>query len=302
MGRKIPGRKHRGVKDPEKQQLVRLQSVKGKINAPPTDPDSQEIPKSLSRIAQLKETLKNKRKVKYEETTDSNKYQKGKHKKTKQFEQFRGESDKHFLFRVQQACDAVIREKAFENKYGVEVKRNPNTGEVEKLVKRPKDELDQLMKNARKKGKNKKQKKAVNSEVPVLTKSQKRQKKLNEKKQQKMLNQLDSEFQEDNVRFGEVVHAPPNLTVSQKIAKAGVPRPGQRDLLLKSVIKDGNTSEGNNSKKSDEQGLKKTANKVIDKSGKRKNLPVALRRRLEKQQAEVIDAYRALKKQNQTSI
>lgn len=144
MGRKIPGKKHRGVKDPEKQQLIRLKryffttilivlfstfssccSLKRKINAPPTDPDHQELPKSISRIAELKESLKNKGKAKYHELAN-----KVKRKKAKQFEQFKGESDKHFLFRIQQACDTVIREKAFENKYGVEIKRNPNTGEV----------------------------------------------------------------------------------------------------------------------------------------------------------------------------
>lgn len=92
-------------------------------------------------------------------------------------------------------------------------------------MKRPKDELEQLLKNARRKGKkNKKQKKATSTDEVVLTKSQKRQKKLNEKKQQKMLNQVDPEFQKDNVRFGEVVHEPPNLTVSKKIVKAGAPR------------------------------------------------------------------------------
>lgn len=43
--------------------------------------------------------------------------------------------------------------------------------------------------------------------------------------------------------------------------------------------------------------LNKTANNVIiDKKGKRKDLPAALRRQLDKQQAEVINAYKLLKK------
>ncbi|GBP68166.1 hypothetical protein EVAR_23317_1 [Eumeta japonica] len=50
MGRKIPGKKHRGVKDPLKQQAQRLLRLKSQINAPPTDPDDQPIPKSLTRL------------------------------------------------------------------------------------------------------------------------------------------------------------------------------------------------------------------------------------------------------------
>lgn len=38
-----------------------------------------------------------------------------------------------------------------------------------------------------------------------------------------------------------------------------------------------------------------TTNKVIDKKGKRKGLPNALRRQLENQQKEIIDAYKVLK-------
>lgn len=47
--------------------------------------------------------------------------------------------------------------------------------------------------------------------------------------------------------------------------------------------------------------LNKTANNVINKKGKRKDLPVAMRRQLDKQQAEVINAYKLLKKNKQLS-
>ncbi|KAI5652198.1 hypothetical protein NE865_00536 [Phthorimaea operculella] len=50
MGRKIPAKKHRGVKDPLVQQAKRLESLKGKIDAPPRDPDEQPVPKSLLRL------------------------------------------------------------------------------------------------------------------------------------------------------------------------------------------------------------------------------------------------------------
>jgi hypothetical protein len=58
MGRKIPGRKHRGVRDPEKQQAERLRRIKDKIDAPPTNPDEQQIPKSAQRIAELRAKVK----------------------------------------------------------------------------------------------------------------------------------------------------------------------------------------------------------------------------------------------------
>lgn len=69
-------------------------------------------------------------------------------------------------------------------------------------------------------------------------------------------------------------------------------QPGKKDLLLKTLI-NGDTSKVRSVKKED--NLKKVSNKVIDKKGKRKDLPHALRRRLDKQQQEVIDAYKKLK-------
>lgn len=41
--------------------------------------------------------------------------------------------------------------------------------------------------------------------------------------------------------------------------------------------------------------LKKTSNKVIDKKGKRKDLPVGVRRQLDRQQKEIIEVYKQLK-------
>lgn len=41
--------------------------------------------------------------------------------------------------------------------------------------------------------------------------------------------------------------------------------------------------------------LHKVANKAIDKKGKRKGLPGAMRRQLEKQQKEVVEAYKKIK-------
>lgn len=46
------------------------------------------------------------------------------------FQQEKGESDRQFMWRVNQICQSVINESAFEDKYGVDVKRNAETGEV----------------------------------------------------------------------------------------------------------------------------------------------------------------------------
>lgn len=46
--------------------------------------------------------------------------------------------------------------------------------------------------------------------------------------------------------------------------------------------------------------IKKTANRIIDKKGKRKDLPNAMRRQLDRQQEEVIKAYKQLKVKKQS--
>ncbi len=55
MGRKIPGKKHRGVKDPEAQKKAREEKVKTKVNALPANVDEQEVPKKWARIMQDKD-------------------------------------------------------------------------------------------------------------------------------------------------------------------------------------------------------------------------------------------------------
>ncbi|CAH1982685.1 unnamed protein product [Acanthoscelides obtectus] len=122
MGRKIPGRKHRGIKDPEKQAAERFSKIKDKINAPPSNPDIQETPKSLLRLIDLKDKTKNgdfnkKRKKK-------DKDQEYKHNLGPTFKQKPGESDRDFVRRMNYACMTVTREVAFADKYGVEITRN----------------------------------------------------------------------------------------------------------------------------------------------------------------------------------
>lgn len=65
-------------------------------------------------------------------------------------------------------------------------------------------------------------------------------------------------------------------------------QPGKKELLLKSFLND-------NQSENTLQPLRKTINKVIDRKGKRKDLPNALRRQLDKQQKEIIEVYKSIK-------
>lgn len=80
------------------------------------------MPKSVTRIAELKEKLKQK-------NVTSIKIRK-KPRKDGMFQQKPGESDREFLYRINKMCETLFKEKAFENKYNVDITRNENTGEV----------------------------------------------------------------------------------------------------------------------------------------------------------------------------
>ncbi|XP_066261517.1 coiled-coil domain-containing protein 137 [Euwallacea similis] len=313
MGRKIPGRKHRGVKDPEKQQAERFAKIKDKVNVPPTNPDDQQISSSLMRIIELKNKVKqgvyDKRKkrtknsIKRENEELKQKKPKGRPEKAiPKFEQMPGESDRLFKRRVDKICADYLKESAFEDKYGVDITRNVE-GEVDGVVKRPKDELELLVKKLKKEKKAKKtksnKKKSLQSkeEEVKLTKSQKWAMKKQEKKQKKK-SETNEDYnflpRKEQVKFGEVAHAPPVLVAPKKVAKSQeVARPGEKQLLLKAMLPTPFKTSTQSSKQ-DEKGVSKMS-KVINKKGKRKDLPNALRRQLDKQQKEIIEAYKALK-------
>lgn len=65
-----------------------------------------------------------------------------------------------------------------------------------------------------------------------------------------------------------------------------------KPLLLKNVFQDDILKKPSNVT---EVRVHKVTNKAIDKKGKRKDLPHALRRQLEKEQKGVISAYKVLK-------
>ncbi|XP_043484769.1 coiled-coil domain-containing protein 137 [Leptopilina heterotoma] len=302
MGRKIPGKKHHGVKDPLKQQAKRLEELKTKINAPPKNEDEQGVPKSLQRVIDLKNKVKSGKIVKKKRKRSNrgliilgpqnNKLPHPKAKPEKAvplFNQRVGETDDTFLRRVNRETENFLHETQFENKYNVQVKRNMETGVIEGIEKRPKDEIEELLKLKSKHKNIKKKKKVKKSEDEVrLTKSQKRKNKLEMRKSKKLQDQID-EFKtfKDNVAFGEVAHAPPDLKIRPRNAdKIDSVRPVKKDLLLNSML--------DTNKNQSEVGKKN-----INRSGKRKDLPVGERFRLEKQQRDAVAAYRLLKSRKQ---
>ncbi|EZA47705.1 hypothetical protein DMN91_012480 [Ooceraea biroi] len=292
MARKIPAKKHRGVKDPEKQRAKRLTELESRTNAPPKDADEQPIPKSLEHVIKLKEAAKNnngivkrKRKKKNalicvgQQHSRPSLHSKARPEKVVPvFQQRPGESGRLFLNRVSRDTEAFLKETAFEKKYGVQIERDPNTGEVQGLTKckRQRDDVEAL----RMKHKNIRKRKKINEEESVtLTKNEKRKLKSRLKKENKL--QEDDGFDkfQDRVAFGEVAHEPPKLTIkTTKMSRERKPK----ELLLNSLL----------------QGTNKVSSaRVLYRSAKRKKLPAVERKILEKQQSEAIAAYRRLKSQ-----
>lgn len=307
MGRKIPGRKHHGVRDPEKQRALRLQLQR--VNEAPTNEDSQPIPNSLRRIGELIEKAKNGPKIQNKAIKKAKNEKKSKklivikskvgenEKTVPKFEQKKGESDKVFLNRCHKMCENVIREVNFENKFGVEVTRNSETGKIENTInKKVEDPLKKMIKDAKKEAKKKPKKKKKDEGIVKLTKAEKKKLKLKMKKEQKKEKSFP-DFQRDTVKFGDVYHAPPELPLPAKVAKKNeAARPGQKNLLLKAII---NGEEVPNQVKKPVQkslnATKKVGQKNINKKGKRKDLPAGVRKQLEMQQKEIIEAYKAVK-------
>lgn len=190
------------------------------------------------------------------------------------FRQRLNESGEQFLHRISKDTHSFLKETAFEKKYGVQVERDLKTGQIQGLIKCKREEDNVEMLQAHKNIK----KKRKTTENP-LTRSKKRKLKLQLKREKKIKNADEFENLQDKIAFNEVAHEPPKLKIkSRKINEERKPK----NLLLNSLLE--NCKVSSNSE-------------VMDRYGKRKNLPVVERRKLEKQQSEAIVAYRWLKSQ-----
>lgn len=212
--------------------LIKNFRLKDKVNSPPLNIDDQQIPKSLQRVIQLKNDVKSgkigskKRKIKKIKNTlitlgSQNNIKPYKNSKPDKavpvFNQRPDETTHVFWNRVNKETHHFLNETKFEDKFGVLIKRNDETGEIEGVEKPPKDEIDELLKLQKKHANSGKKKKKKNILEPKLTKSQKRKAKLNSKKEKKLQDNID-EFKnyKDDIKFGEIVHAPPDLKVRPK--------------------------------------------------------------------------------------
>lgn len=302
MGKKIPGKKHHGVKDPEKQAKVRLDKIKNKINSNPGKSDFQEIPRSMQLIMKAKEDLKNqkveekrpkKEKIPEDEKglLDSTKYMNveprlhGMNRPLKPvpvFKQQLGENKRAFFYRMDKSIQSMKARKEWENRYGVEVTTDDHGNQ--KVIDQPKDEVTLEIEE-------KKKKKLAKKGIVVRSKEEKRVLRREREKKRKNKNKKNtkdkdykefSDFQ-DNVEFGETVHAPPTITGKYGNDKKTT---GQKELLLNKSFegKKDNSFEG---KKDKLVGVKKVkvkqslAKKVI----------------MEKERQRVVDLYRAMKAQ-----
>lgn len=259
-----------------------------------------------------------------------------------------GESDYKFLRRVNTETRNAHEEANFEAKYGVEVVHDEKTGAI-KLKKRPRNEIDERIKqNLENHKRTKRGQKMEPNKVMAPEEKKKLVKQAMAEKKEKEREEAKSkevvEFKRDEFKFGEVVMAPPTLSVPRRAKKAEtVPRvrncfagsywqlvvkpsryffsnfftnfrnctisslffsfpttqPGQKPLLLHSVI------ENFSDPKEEEKIIDKVAPSAIQKAsnkattslkGKRKEMSMAMRHMIEKEQSNVIEMYKQLKK------
>merc|ERR1719264_610205 len=272
MGRKIPGKKHRGVKDPEQQKKDREDKVKKQgpqVNAGPAVIDHQDMPKKLLRLMKEKETWKEmdmrrkeakalKKKAKEEGDSDLLDSAKsaivenrlpGMKRPLKPIPVFRqnpGESQKRFFNRMEKTAKAVIERSKYEDKYGVEVKQDEVTGKTSV------------------KEKEKRMKKKRRLRKKLMTEDGEWQ-----EERAKDFEDLDG----DDVSFNEVAMQPPTLKSAAKMRK-----------VTKGDDDDGASKGGKNTKLLLSKKLKK-----------KPQISLARKQILESERQRVIQEYRNLK-------
>ncbi|KAH8392973.1 hypothetical protein KR200_007200 [Drosophila serrata] len=327
--RKIPVRKHHGIRDPLKQIEQKEKKLSKVTNNPPERKDEQQVSFKFRQFKQLADATKSGKKVKRgvigkEDIPKSSLGAKtsgsSSAKEVKNIKQFANETDEDYLRRVNRITSASVREAQYEAKYGVNVIRNPKTGEIT-VQKRPKNEIDELLKQKQKErrtsaGKNGRRK--ANNAPQKATMDPKTSRELIKRAYKEAKDEVDSEnnksappteYKRDVVAFGEIVHAPPSLkTLPRKAPKnETVPRPGRKsNLLLKSMLNPATTEA--DQEQHDGSGLKvapksKVAFKAPTKAqmkGKRRDLPAATRSMLENERNKMILLYRQLKNKTAT--
>lgn len=161
---------------------------------------------------------------------------KGDGNKFKSIKQMPGEEDRDYMRRVNRITNQSLKEAQYEAKYGVKVIRDSNTGEIS-IKKKPLNEIDELLKQKKKDMRGGKIKKNVNEKEskpidPKLVKELIKQAiKEDEEEKHREKEKEIVEYRKDVIKFGEIVHAPPNiLTLPRKAQKnETVPRVSKYD-------------------------------------------------------------------------
>uniref|UniRef100_A0A1A9W8P0 Coiled-coil domain-containing protein 137 n=1 Tax=Glossina brevipalpis TaxID=37001 RepID=A0A1A9W8P0_9MUSC len=304
--RKIPVRKHHGVRDPLKQLEEKEKRLKNVVNNPPEKDNDQRPSYKFSQFKKLSDDAKAGKKFKrihrgLEDKPRGN-TKKKEVNKFKKIKQMPGEEDADYLRRVNRITSESLKEAQYAAKYGVQVIRNPKTGEIS-IEKKPPNEIDELLKQKQKRNvKGGRINKKVLTDNPKII-DLKIVKDLIKQAVQEDEMEANGEFQEykkDIVKFGEVVHAPPTIsTLPRKARKIDtVPRPGSKNnLLLQQIL----NRHGTNLADLKVSSKTRTTEKKSELSrsqlkGKRRDLPTATRNILESEQQKMISLYRDLKK------
>ncbi|XP_069941353.1 coiled-coil domain-containing protein 137 isoform X1 [Cherax quadricarinatus] len=295
MGRKILKKKHRGVKDPYKQQAERLNKIKNKLNCPPSCVDAQEIPRKLQNLAKFKDLERNeeqnmvkRKKKKKSKLIDGTKFvdrerdQPGMTKPLKMIpllKQHPKENVEKFMKRVDTVTKVILKEAAFEDKFQVDVIRDEH-GNITSVKQRDKNDPLLSEKQQLEVDEREKRKKLARKERD-LRRRQKRKKNSNDDD--------DDEFSyyQDKIEFGEVVYEPPSLHTEKLTKKLGITKP-KSFLFMDKVKKDGETETPASSMQ-----VKKPVNE---------KLSAARKRMLEEEKLRVVEAYRKMKTTKHHSI
>ncbi|XP_030035656.1 UPF0653 protein C607.02c [Manduca sexta] len=232
MGRKIPAKKHRGVKDPLVQQARRLQSLKSKINAPPNDPDDQPVPRSLTRLFEFQnkhkedKTHKKKKPLKrLEHAKGHNKNDKASDNPVSRLRKLPGETGRDFSLRINSAMKAL---------------HNPTEQlDYPQDLMEEEDEKGARMAAQRERRARKRRRAHAHTDSadPLPTRAQRlAAKKLHNKQKALEAQQEKREVVYERVPFGEVCSAPPALRPHKRRAQAQ--GPARRGLLLSAMLGD----------------------------------------------------------------
>ncbi|KAG7160938.1 Coiled-coil domain-containing protein 137-like [Homarus americanus] len=271
MGRKIPGKKHRGVKDPYKQQEQRFNKIKDKVNRKPSSTDVQEIPRKLHKISKFEDNdksgplfVKKMKKKKKKDLIDATKFMdREKHqpgmtrplKMVPMLKQHPHESEKKFVKRVDRATKVILKEAAFEDKFQVDVMRDEQ-GSVTSVKRR--ENSDPLLS----------EKKQLEANERAQRKKQARKERDIRRKHKNKKEEDDDEFSyyQDKVEFGEVVYEPPSLDTEKLTRKVngGVTKP--KTFLFMDKLKrpeDSDTPASSTQVKSQKKGNISAARKRI---------------------------------------